>query len=444
MPNPKNDIVYAAFDRFPSPKGAATHIDAFVSGLGSRFGNVHLITIQSEDAELNHVDVPQVLRHFSNAEKKRVDWTPTPDWKAPGVCHHPLPAPGENLFERTLSFRREMQNWWRREIGDRPVSVFHCRSIFEGYWIAQDKKRYCRNLVFEVNGLPSIELKYRYPGAADDHELLRKLRHQEQVCLDAADRIVTVSWVNAEHLVSRGVDAKKICVIRNGVDLELFRSESTPPDPNLGSVNRPVRMLYSGTMSAWQGVPHAIEAVALLRRDFEAMLTLVGPARPRQIREMEEQIWKLGLSDSVSILRPVSKRELVALHHEADVILAPMTRNDRNLVQGCCPLKVLEAMASGTPLIASDLPVVRELVTDGVEALLVRPGAAKAIKDGMLKLMSEQRLAERLSSAARCRVEQHFSWKRAQAELLAVYESLLEDSNSRCSSGASLAASVSS
>jgi glycosyltransferase involved in cell wall biosynthesis len=101
-------------------------------------------------------------------------------------------------------------------------------------------------------------------------------------------------------------------------------------------------------------------------------------------------------------------------------------------------------LCSGTPLIASDLPVVRELVTDGVEALLVRPGSAKAIKDGMLKLMSEQRLAERLSSAARCRVEQHFSWKRAQAELLAVYESLLEDSNSRCSSGASLAASVSS
>jgi hypothetical protein len=103
----KNDIVYAAFDRFPSPKGAATHIDAFVSGLGRRFGTVRLITIQSEDAELNHIDVPQVLRHFSNAEKTRVDWTPTPDWKAPGVCHYPLPAPGENLFERTLSFRRK-------------------------------------------------------------------------------------------------------------------------------------------------------------------------------------------------------------------------------------------------------------------------------------------------------------------------------------------------
>lgn len=440
----KNTIVYASFDRFPSPKGAATHIDAFVSALGHRFGNVHLLTIHSEDAELNQVDVPQVLRHFSSSQKARVDWTPTPDWNVAGVRHHPLAAHGENLFDRTLSFRREMQNWWARTIGDQPVSVFHCRSIFEGYWIAQDKKRYCGNLIFEVNGLPSIELKYRYPGAADDHELLRKLRHQEQVCLEAADRIVTVSQVNADHLISRGVDANKVSVIRNGVHLDLFHNRNLPPDPDLGTVDRPVRMLYSGTMSAWQGVSHAIESIGLLRRDFEATLTLVGPARPKQLREMKEQIWKLGLTDSVQILKPVSKNELVALHHAADIVLAPMTRNDRNLVQGCCPLKVLEAMASGVPLVASDLPVVRELVTDGVEALLVRPGSAKAIKDGVLRLMSERGLSESLCAAARDRVEQNFSWQKSQSELLAVYESLLDKSNSRCSSGDSLAASASS
>lgn len=442
--NSKNLIVYASFDRFPSPKGAATHIDAFVSALGSRFGDVRLITIESEHAELSDAPQPQVLKHFSHSEETRVDWTPAPNWNATGVRHHPLPAIGENLFERTLSFRREMQHWWCREIGDQPVSVVHFRSVFEGYWIAQHKNGYCRNLVFEVNGLPSIELKYHYPGVAGDHELLRKLRHQEQVCLDAADRIVTVSQVNADHLISRGVDANKICVIRNGVHSELFQCKIAPPDTNLGCVDRPIRMLYSGTMSAWQGVPHAIEAVALLRRDVEAELTLVGPARPRQLREMQDQIWKLGLTDAVHIRKPVSKSELVTLHHAADVALAPMTRNDRNLVQGCCPLKVLEAMACGIPLVASDLPVVRELVTDGVEALLVRPGSGKAIKDGVLKLISEQGLAESLSAAARRRVEDHFSWQRAQSELIAVYESLLEDSSSRRSSGASRSASASS
>ena len=82
-------------------------------------------------------------------------------------------------------------------------------------------------------------------------------------------------------------------------------------------------------------------------------------------------------------------------------------------------------MASGTPLIASDLPVVRELATDEVEALLVRPGSAKAIKDGMLRLRSEEGLAGRVSLAARARVERDFTWDRAQAALVEAYEGLI-------------------
>lgn len=82
-------------------------------------------------------------------------------------------------------------------------------------------------------------------------------------------------------------------------------------------------------------------------------------------------------------------------------------------------------MASGTPLIASDLPVVRELVTNNVEGILVRPNSAKAIKDGMLRLRSESGLANRLGLAARQRAERQFSWSRAQDELVSAYESML-------------------
>ena len=113
----------------------------------------------------------------------------------------------------------------------------------------------------------------------------------------------------------------------------------------------------------------------------------------------------------------------MALHHSADVVVAPLTRNDRNLVQGCCPLKVLEAMACGTPLIASDLPVVRELVSDN-EAILVRAGSGKAIKDGMLRLRANTELGTRLSRAARERVEREFSWSRAQSSLIKAYEEM--------------------
>ncbi|MAD80756.1 MAG: glycosyl transferase family 1 [Planctomycetaceae bacterium] len=421
-------VVYASFDRFPAPKGAATHIDAFVTALGRRFGRVDLLTIQSVAAELADGKSPIAPAGSAKECVAPGHQSPFAAWSADGVVHHPICAPGENLFERVLSFRSQSWNWWQERFGEslKSLPIIHFRSIFEGYPIARHKEQFCRKLVFEVNGLPSIELKYRYPNVADDVELLRKLYRQEQVCLDAADLVLTVSRVNAEHLFRRGVPENRVCVIPNGVDLDVF-SYGRPAAslPGASANGCPMRMLYSGTMSAWQGVSAAIEALALFRRDFPATLTLVGHARPRQRRDLLDRAWELGVTDSVRLLEPVSKRELATLHHDADVIVAPLTQNDRNLVQGCCPLKVLEAMASGTPLIASDIPVVRELATNDVETLLVRPSSAKAIKDGMLRLKSEQGLARRLSLAARARAQQDFSWSRAQALLVNAYESLL-------------------
>ena len=113
---------------------------------------------------------------------------------------------------------------------------------------------------------------------------------------------------------------------------------------------------------------------------------------------MRELCWELGVAEAVRFTGPVDQASLAQLHHESDVILAPLTANDRNLVQGCCPLKVLEAMASCTPLVASDLPVVRELVRPEEDALLVRPGSAKAIKDAVLRLVADPTLGRRLAS----------------------------------------------
>jgi glycosyltransferase involved in cell wall biosynthesis len=82
----------------------------------------------------------------------------------------------------------------------------------------------CDRLIFQVNGLPSIELKYRYPAVADDRELLHKLHSQEQICLQAADLIVTPSSVTMEYLQNRGIQPEKIRVIPNDVDLNVFTS----------------------------------------------------------------------------------------------------------------------------------------------------------------------------------------------------------------------------
>lgn len=411
-------IAYISFDTVPAPKGAAIHIAAFAQTLASAFGEIQLVTV-SPNSEI----------------------TDSQDF-LPGVVQTTLPAVGDTLIHRVLYFRTMLESWWKGQHFD----IVQFRSIYEGFPIALNKEKLCKCLIFEVNGLPSIELKYRYPTVADDRELLHKLRVQEKICLDAADLIVTPSTITRDYLQTKGVASEKICVIPNGVDLNIFtysaphRGIDAPiqnpksrallklggdlPAPR-PKIQNGFRLLYFGTLSAWQGVNLAIEALALANRDFPTELIIIGKVSGQQLVALRKLAQKLNVQEQISILETMSQVQLVQHIHQADAIVAPLTPNDRNLVQGCCPLKVLEAMATGTPVIASDMPVVKELGTDGEHFLLVKPGSAKAIKDAVLRLIQEPELAHYLAIAARKRIETYYTWQQAGIALVEAYKSLI-------------------
>ena len=387
-------IAYVSFDVVPSHKGAAVHIESFVRSLAKAYGHIELVTVAAN---------PQTAT--------TVTW--------PGVTHTVLPAVGRTLIDRVMHFRQHLRRW----LSGRRFDIVQVRSIFEGLPVIQSGSG--RSLIFEVNGLPSIELKYRYPKVAEDVELMDKLVRQEQLCLEAADRIVTPSFVTRSHLVSRDIPAHRIEVIPNGVDLSVHRYCLPRSADNLNGVNlETLNLLYFGTLSAWQGVDLAIDALALYRRDFDAQLTIVGPARGKQVARLEKLARKLDVEAAIAILEARPQAELNALMHQADVIVAPLKANDRNLVQGCCPLKVLEGMASGTPVITSDLPVVTDLGEPERHFLAVRPSSSKAIKDAMLRLRADAVLRKRLSAAGRSHIENSYTWHQAQAKLLNIYDSL--------------------
>lgn len=389
-------IAYISFDIVPAPKGAAIHIAAFVRALGAAFGNVELVTV-------------------------------SPNWEAmdpqeryPNVMQTALPAVGKTLIDRVMYFRTMLGSWFKNKRFD----VVHIRSIYEGFPIALQKEKCCDRLIFEVNGLPSIELKYRYPAVADDRELLQKLHAQEQICLDAADLIITPSGVTRDYLQARQVPRAKICVIPNGVDLDIF----TPTPQQASAVNLeenfPYHLIYFGTLSAWQGVNIAIEALAQVNERFPAKLTAIGQARSQQIERLQKLANKLGVSENLRILSPMSQGNLVQQIHQADAIVAPLTPNDRNLIQGCCPLKVLEGMATATPTIATNLPVVREIGGDREHFLLVKPGSAGSLKDAIVEYHFQPQFAARLARNARQRIETHYTWQQAGDALIAAYHRL--------------------
>ena len=371
-------FAYISFDNVPAPKGAATHIEAFTRAIAAHFGAVELVTVS--DVE-------------SHAER----WS--------GVFHTELPGVGRSLIDRVLCFRQFLDRW----LAGRTLEAIQFRSIFEGLPLLRLRPR--PKLIFEVNGLPSIELKDRYPTVADDRELMTKLRSQESACLQAADRIVTPSGVTARYLVEhRGVDAAKVRVIPNGVDVELFHpsGQAEAPAPQ-------DRLLYFGTLSQWQGVDLAVRAAA----QISAKLTILGAGSSRQREAISALAHKLGAP--VDVLPPVSQTDLVAALHQSFVVLAPLTLSERNIVQGCCPLKILESMAAGIPVIASDLPVVREL---DVQCLLVKPGSVDQIAQAVLQLRASPELWRTLSAEGRRQIEERYTWDRAATTLVAVYNEI--------------------
>jgi glycosyltransferase involved in cell wall biosynthesis len=82
-------------------------------------------------------------------------------------------------------------------------------------------------------------------------------------------------------------------------------------------------------------------------------------------------------------------------------------------------------MASGVPVIATDLPVMRELGRDGEQFLLVRPGSVDHLAETILRLAADRDLAPRLARQARAHVERNYTWQRAGDALIAGYERLL-------------------
>jgi glycosyltransferase involved in cell wall biosynthesis len=296
--------------------------------------------------------------------------------------------------------------------------VVHYRNVWDGLSIAQNKKRLGYKTLFEVNGLPSIELKYHYPGI--DAALLSKIKEQEIATLHLSDAVICPSNVTRDYIASLGLSRKLVTVIPNGVSPSDFSPSPLPPRDGRVPV-----LLYIGTLADWQGLEVVIKALPKILEQKAVQLRIVGRGRSRQRKLLSKQIRKLGVEGSVIVQPAVPHHEVPGLIADSDICIAPLGLNDRNVTQGACPIKVLEYMASSRPLIASNMPIVRELVREDVDALLFSPNDADDLARQVLTLLHDFELSQRLSDSATEHVLRKFTWHEAQKKLVKVYERLL-------------------
>jgi glycosyltransferase involved in cell wall biosynthesis len=385
-------VLYTAFDIVPSPKGASTHILHNIRGLVNSQLDVHLFTpndgLLPPEETIEGARLTRISQDFS-----------------------------QTFLVRAIHFGKAVL----AHLTLHPdYDVVHYRNIWDGLAVAQNKKRFGYKTLFEVNGLPSIELKYHYPGI--DSNLLAKIREQEMATLHWSDAIICPSNVTRDYLASLGLSRKLVTVIPNGVSPSDFC-----PSPLPSRDGRVPVLLYIGTLADWQGLDVVIKALPRILEQQAVRLHIVGRGRSRQRKLLAKQIRKLGVEGSVVVQPAVPHHEVPALIAESDICLAPLGLNDRNVTQGACPIKVLEYMASARPLVASNMPIVRELVREDVDALLFSPNDPDDLARQVRALLNDFELSKRLSGSATERALTKFTWHEAQKKLVKVYEKLLVD-----------------
>ena len=384
-------VLYTAFDIVPSPKGASTHILHNLRGLVNGGYDVHLITpndgLLPDEDTIDGAGVSRVPQDLS-----------------------------QNFLERALHFGNSVAAHLALH---QKYDVVHYRNIWDGLHIAQNKKRYGYKTIFEVNGLPSIELKYHYPGL--DSGLLAKIKEQEIATLHLSDAILCPSRVTKEYIASLGLDREQVTVIPNGVSPSDF--SQTPLPAREGRI--PV-LLYIGTLADWQGLDIVIKALPKILEQQPALLKIVGRGRSRQRKSLSKLIRKQGVEGSVSIAPAAPHHEIPSIIAESDICIAPLGLNDRNVTQGACPIKILEYMASGRPLIASNMPIVRELAREDVDALLFSPDNPEDLARQALALLNDLELSKRIAESASKRALTKFTWHESQKKLLGVYKKIIE------------------
>jgi glycosyltransferase involved in cell wall biosynthesis len=217
-----------------------------------------------------------------------------------------------------------------------------------------------------------------------------------------ADRVLAVSESTKHDLAERyGIAEDRIAVTPNAVD-PVFR-------PNGKSPERAPYALFVGGIQPRKDPLAAVEALALLNGELN--LVVVG-AEKRGGDEFRSAVKRLGLEERVELAGHVDREELAALYRGAACLVFPSRHEGFGL-------PVLEAMASGTPVVAASVGAVPEVA--GGAAILVEPGDLPAIAAGIESALADR---ERLVAAGLERVRS-FSWTETARRTLAVYRELL-------------------
>ena len=273
--------------------------------------------------------------------------------------------------------------------------------------------------VYEVRGQPHLTWLAKIDSedylAAVHSEYLVQSERLELESARQASHVIALSELSRAMLIEGGVEPGKVSVLPNAVDAEILQNQETSEDLRESEAENRFIVGVVGALVGYEGIDYLIAALDQLPSEVELLIVGEGFDR-RRLESLAHQ------SDSASRItfagfRP--REEMVSWYRKIDVLAVP--RIDTPVTREVTPLKPLVALALGTPIVASDLPALRE-VTGGY-ARFVQPESAESLAHGILDIMSDPNKWVPPQDWIRDK-----TWKKNATKLHEIYSSLLTES----------------
>ena len=288
------------------------------------------------------------------------------------------------------------------------------------------------------SGLPVVyEIRAFWEDAAVDHGTCKEddlryrlTRKMETHVVKNANAVTTICEGLRGDLINRGFDESKFTVIANAVNIEQFDVITPQDKANNADLAATLELTncdvlgFLGSFYAYEGLDLAIAAMpAVLAKNAKARLLLVGGGPQEQ--NLKQQVTLLGLEGKVIFTGRVPHSEVGKYYSLVDLLVYP--RKLMRLTDLVTPLKPLEAMAQGKPVVASNVGGHKELITDNETGFLFKAGDSVELAKRLVELLTDKNKLNSVLLNGRTYVESVRNWKNSVSNYLPLYQKIIEN-----------------
>jgi phosphatidylinositol alpha-1,6-mannosyltransferase len=249
------------------------------------------------------------------------------------------------------------------------------------------------------------------------------LRHYETKLMKRSDALIAVSKYTVGELTELyGIEEEKIHVIYNGVDINKFK-----PRPDWAELRREFGLeeekkivLFVGRLYHRKGLEILLRSIPAVIQEFgDVKFAISGTGFKKKEESLRKLAKELETEDYVTFLGYVPDEKLPNLYSASDIFVLPAIYEN-------FPFAILEAQATGLPVISTKVGGIPEFLADNENGFLIDPGDSAHLTQRVLTLLQDPKLAKEMGRRGRSLIEEKFAWRLITSQVIDLYHKLLE------------------